>query len=75
MEYGFAGSLQAKVAAINVFQFKTTQLLFTMVHDVQRGRTRAIFLDCWLETDEASGSETSSSTQKVRASAKKTSGD
>ena len=44
------------------FQFKTTQLLFEVVHYVEGGCTRAICLDCWEEKDKALGSETSPST-------------
>ena len=30
-----------------LMQFKTTQLLFEVAHDVEGGRTRAVCFDCW----------------------------
>ena len=46
-------------------QFKTTQLLFEVVHDVEGGRTRAVWSTCWRKRNKAFGKETSLSTSRI----------
>ena len=49
-------------------QFKTTQLVFEEVHDVEGGRTRAVCFVCW-ERDKAIGNKSLAKHIKVRANA------
>ena len=49
MQCGLAGSLQVDIEGCGNqhIQFKTPQLLFEVVHDVEGGRTRAVCVGCW----------------------------
>ena len=57
MEYGFAGSVQVRHGRLRqpTYFFKTTQLLFEVVHDVEGGRARARVLRLLGKMDKALG--------------------